>query len=61
MVLKQGDRGSLCSLGMMIFTKTIKSMVGRQTRVGRENGYTQGIEQINILRIRGPRETEIKM
>lgn len=46
---------------MMIFTKTIKSMVGRQTRVGRENGYTQGIEQINILRIRGPRETEIKM
>lgn len=46
---------------MMIFTKTIKSMVERQTRVGRENGYTQGIEQINILRIRGPRETEIKM
>lgn len=46
---------------MKIFTKTIKSMVERQAHVGRENGYTQGIEQINISKIRRPRETEIKM
>ena len=35
-------------------------MVERQTHVGRENGYTQGIEQINILRIKGTQRNRNK-